>query len=32
MEEHFPFRPEEAVLLNSKSLSTKKIFSVFENL
>ena len=34
MAEHFPFRPEKAVLLNSKSLSTRKnIFWVFfENL
>ena len=33
MGEPFPFRPEEAVLLNSKIMSTrKKIFFSFENL
>ena len=33
MEKHFPFKPEQAVLLNSKSLSTRKnIFCLTEPL
>ena len=29
MEKHFPFRPEEVVLLNSESLSTRKKYFLF---